>query len=86
LSLRNRMISRKYTIATVIAGIVATLAIGAIASMSFSTAAFAGGSSPKCPNHNAGSGDPHDGAEISGNPHDPDQIHQNPHDACVPGS
>jgi len=56
------MISRKYTTAAVIACMIATIAIAALASISFSTAAFAsGGKSPACTEKGtAGTGDPHD--------------------------
>lgn len=79
------MTSRKYTTAYFMAGIIATLTIAALASISFSTAAFAqgGGKSPACTQiGTAGTGNPHDFGQTSGNPHDSDFSTGNPHDAC----
>ena len=81
------MMSRKYTTAAVISGVIYMLAIAALASISFSTAAFAASDHQKdtrCTKDTRGSGNPHD-EENPRNPHDTQLGFDigNPHDACV---
>ena len=80
----SRLMKAKTTVGIALGGI-AMLAIAALASISFSTAAFAqgGGKSPACTQiGTAGTGNPHDFGQTSGNPHDSDFSTGNPHDAC----